>query len=97
MKRRTVIACSVAIIALAMGCSGHQQYHQHSLGDPAQYQAHFPDMDTNGDDRVSWDEFKGHFPETNPHVFEALDTNGDGSVDHDEWHAFKEAHGLRDH
>jgi hypothetical protein len=28
-------------------------------------------------------------------VFIAIDLNQDKNIDHDEWHAFKEAHGLK--
>ena len=63
-----------------MGCSGHKPYHPHAMGDPSAYQAHFPDMDTNGDELVDWQEFKGHsLPQTSPHVFQALDINQDGA------------------
>jgi len=77
------------------GCSSHGRYHRQEMPDPASYNAHFGDMDANGDDSVSWDEFKSHFPQADQKVYAALDLNGDGGVDHDEWHAFKEAHGLK--
>ena len=45
----------------------------------------------------SQDEFKAYFPHAEPNVFAAIDLNGDERIDHDEWHAFKEAHGLKHH
>ena len=54
-------------------------------------------MDANGDDMVSWDEFKAHFPHAEPKVFAAIDLNEDKALDHDEWHKFKAAHGLKHH
>ena len=57
--------------------------------------AHFGDMDSNGDDLVSWDEFKAYFPKAEPSVFESIDLNADNALDHDEWHKFKAAHGLK--
>ena len=94
---KQTITVLVLMVLFAVGCTGHARYHEKKLGDPAQYQAHFPDMDANEDDAVSWQEFKAHFPQTNRDVYEALDLNKDGAVDHDEWHQFKEAHGMRHH
>ncbi len=87
---------AVLVCLLTAGCASEKpkMYHEHALPDPEGYNAHFGDMDTNGDERVSWDEFKAYFPQTEPKVFATLDMNKDGVVDHDEWHAFKEAHGL---
>jgi hypothetical protein len=67
------------------------------MPDPKSFNAHFGDMDTSGDDGVVWDEFKAYFPNAEPKVFEVIDQNRDSKIDHDEWHAFKEAHGLREH
>lgn len=86
------VACSLAWI---VGCAPHARYHDHPLPDPASYNAHFGDMDADGNDAVSVQEFTAYFPESKPQVFEALDLNRDGVIDHDEWHRFKEAHGLK--
>lgn len=96
MKRTilTVILATTVVIWLG-GCSKHGRYHDQAMPDPQSFNAHFGDMDTDGDDSVSWDEFKAKFEKADRKVFEALDLNGDGGVDHDEWHAFKEAHGLK--
>ena len=67
------------------------------MPDPKSFNAHFGDMDTGGDDLVNWEEFKAFFPQAVPEVFQAIDLNGDKLLDHDEWHAFKDAHGLREH
>ena len=63
--------------------------------DPQSYNAHFGDMDTDGNEMVNWKEFNAFFKDADPKIFEALDLNRDKGVDHDEWHAFKEAHGLK--
>lgn len=97
MKQVVAMLAVLAAAVLAAGCTGQTRYHHKSPGDPAQYQAHFPDMDADGDDRVSRQEFKTYFPQSDADVFDALDMNRDGGVDHDEWHQFKEAHGMRDH
>jgi hypothetical protein len=67
------------------------------MPDPKSFNAHFGDMDSDGNDLVSWDEFKAHFPHAEPKVFTAIDLNGDKALDHDEWHEFKAAHGLKHH
>jgi len=99
MKRFSVLVMAVMILALMAACGGtaKKMHHDIPLGDPMQYKAHFGDIDTSGDEMVKWYEFKKFFPQAEPKVFMALDLNGDAAVDHDEWHAFKEAHGLKDH
>ena len=72
---------------------GKGKFHQTDLPDPGAYMVHMGDIDKNGDDALSWDEFKGHFPNAEKPVFDAIDQNHDGSVSHDEWHEFKTAHG----
>ncbi|GBC62718.1 hypothetical protein DENIS_3695 [Desulfonema ishimotonii] len=77
---------------------GHKKkYHRGDLPDPSGYMVHLPDIDKNGDDALSWDEFKGHFPDTTREVFDAIDLNKDDALDHDEWHQFKAAHGYGQH
>ena len=72
---------------------GKGSYHQGELPDPAPYMVHMGDIDKDGDDALSWEEFNGHFPKAEKSVFEAIDINGDSSISHDEWHEFKTAHG----
>ena len=67
------------------------------MPDPESYNAHFGDIDTDGDELVSREEFDAYFENAEPKVYNALDIDQDGSVDHDEWHEFKEAHGLKHH
>jgi ABC-type nickel/cobalt efflux system permease component RcnA len=65
------------------------------MPDPKSYNAHFGDMDANGDDLVNWEEFAAHFQNADQNVFDAINLNHDGNIDHDEWHEFKAAHGLK--
>lgn len=80
-----------------MGKHHKQKYHTKKLSDPSKFNAHFPDMDSDKNDRVSFEEFKSYFPEASEpeDVFNAIDLDGQGDLDHDEWHEFKAAHGLK--
>ena len=90
-----LLAAVVAAIALGAGCAGHQRYHEFELPDPAKFNAHFGDLDDNGDGQLTREEFQRHFPDSRDSVFNALDLDDDGFVDHEEWHRFKTAHGLK--
>ena len=97
MKRLLFLTIPIILVTLAVGCSSGSKHHKTALPDPESFNAHFGDIDADGDELVSWEEFKAYFQNAEPKVFKALDLNQDGSVDHDEWHEFKEAHGLRHH
>lgn len=96
MKKWSLVAAGI-LLAFLVACSGKVPYHKTPMPDPKTFKAHFGDMDADGDDLVNWDEFKTYFPHAEPKVFKAIDLNGNSRIDHDEWHAFKEAHGLKDH
>jgi major membrane immunogen (membrane-anchored lipoprotein) len=91
MRKPVMIALLISAVAV-VGC-GRQTFHPSDMPDPGPYMIHFHELDADGDDAVTWDEFKTRFPDTTRDVFKAVDGNGDGIIDHDEWHAFKEAHG----
>ena len=91
MMRNTVLTILLAMSVGFIGC-GHKRFHQGGMPDPGPYMVHFHELDADGDDLVTWDEFKTRFPDTTESVFKAVDLDGDGFIDHDEWHAFKEAH-----
>jgi hypothetical protein len=94
--RQILLLLVVALTAMALGaCAGSQRHHAADLPDPAKFNAHFGDLDVNGDGQVTREEFQSRFPGTDGNVFQALDLNGDGFVDHEEWHQFKAAHGLK--
>lgn len=97
MKKIHWIIFTIILLVVVAGCAKDKRYHETVLPEPASFNAHFGDMDTDGDDLVSWEEFKSYFPQATPDIFNELDGNGDNQVDHDEWHAFKEAHGMREH
>ena len=58
------------------------------------FNGHFGDMDLDGNDQVSWEEFKKHFAHSKENTFKGIDENKDGAIDHDEWHTFKAHHGY---
>lgn len=76
---------------------GKKKHHTKKMPDPSVFNAHFPDMDGDKDDKISPREFKTHFPDRADHdtVFTAIDLDKNGYLDHDEWHEFKSAHGLK--
>lgn len=97
MRRLLLLTIPAILIlaGLAVGCSGSKKYHETAMPDPKAYNAHFGDMDADGDAYVNWEEFAAHFQNADKNVFKAIDLNQDGNLDHDEWHEFKEAHGLK--
>jgi hypothetical protein len=95
MKHFALTIMLIAAVMLASGCAGHKQHHATDMPDPQSYNAHFGDLDANGDDQVTWDEFAVYFQDAEKKVFDAIDLDQDGTIGHDEWHEFKAAHGLK--
>lgn len=95
MKHTVLLTRIVILTALTIGCSGGNQFHKTAMPNPQSYNAHFGDMDANGDGMVDTQEFKTFFPNAQPVIFNEIDLNSDKNIDHDEWHQFKEAHGLK--
>ena len=61
-KTHYVIGFLILTLLIAAGCAGDARHHKASMPDPSMFNAHFGDMDTDGDDGVSWDEFKAISP-----------------------------------
>ena len=95
MKRLWLLTILIIFVALAVACSGSKKHHKSDMPDTQSYNAHFGDMDTDGDELVNWEEFAAYFQHAEKIVFNAVDLNQDGNIDHDEWHEFKEAHELK--
>ena len=93
MKHLVLLLSLALMIGLLSGCAA-DRYHKEALPDPQGFNAHFGDMDLDGNNLVNWTEFKDQFPQGDEKVFNAVGLNGDGYIDHEEWHEFKEAHGL---
>ena len=94
MKKFVFFLSLILAVGMLSGCASKSTHHKEKMPDPKGFNAHFPDMDSDGNDLVDWTEFEKYFPQAEPSVFKAIDLNGDGNIDHDEWHQFKEAHGL---
>ncbi|BBO67422.1 hypothetical protein DSCA_13520 [Desulfosarcina alkanivorans] len=90
---KSITLVFLALPVLFVGC-GHNTFHHGDMPDPGPYMIHFYELDADGDDTVTWEEFKQRFPDSTKDVFKAVDQDGDGFIDHDEWHTFKEAHGA---
>lgn len=86
-----MLVASAGYITLADAGMGKGYHHGGGMG---AYNAHYGDIDTDGDDAVTFDEFKSHFDNKQKAVFDAIDTDKNGTIGHDEWHAFKSAHGM---
>lgn len=96
MNAKFFMLC-LMVFGLFFACSGQNTFHKTPMPDPKSFNAHFGDMDTDGNHLLSWDEFKARFPHAEPKVFAEIDLNADNSLDHNEWHKFKAAHGLKHH
>lgn len=72
---------------------GKGQFHPTELPDPAPYMIHMGEIDKDGDDALTREEFQGRFPDADKSVYDAIDLNRNASISHDEWHEFKAAHG----
>jgi Ca2+-binding EF-hand superfamily protein len=71
--------------------SCNQELNQKS-GGHGMFNQDFSDMDTDGDDSLSYTEFKQVFPSTEQKGFDTLDTDKNGSLSREEWDQFKAMH-----
>ena len=92
---RTFMLIALASMAIIIGACSNRPFHHVPMPDPDSYMVPFPELDEDGDDGISRDEFERRFPDADPDVFNEVDRNGDGAIDRDEWHDFREAHGDR--
>ena len=95
MKQIAFFLSLVFMLAVFMGCAKKSRHHEADLPDPKLFEANFYDIDTNGDGKITSQEFEDHFPQAEPKVFETLDLDNDQLVDRDEWRKFEEAHAAK--
>jgi hypothetical protein len=70
MKHSLFLIISIVLVLLTAGCSSHKKYHGTDMPDPQAFNAHFGDMDANGDGLVNWEEFAAHFDNAEKKVFD---------------------------
>jgi len=87
-----LMVLGLAAVAYAASPPAKESYN---ISNAESYNAHFGNMDPDKDGKITWQEFKAHFPKADEKVFAAIDLNKDGGIDHDEWHDFKAAYGLK--
>ncbi len=72
--------------------SSHNQDDKQTSGGHGKFDRPFSEMDTDGDDSVSFTEFKQVFTSTEQQGFDRLDSDKNGSLSREEWHQFKAMH-----
>ena len=98
MQGRITTATIGLIFLLTFSCASQNgRHHDTPMPDPKAYAAHFGDIDRNGDEQVTAEEFQAYFPDGEMKVFETVDADRNGVISHEEWHRFKEAHGMAHH
>jgi len=61
MKKWMIVIVLVFLVQLVAACATQETHHPRDMPDPSGYNAHFGDMDGNGDGVVKWYEFKAYF------------------------------------
>ncbi|ACN16577.1 conserved hypothetical protein [Desulforapulum autotrophicum HRM2] len=92
MKRIKVFLALAVFFILLSATPGFCGQPYHHKGGGMALKTNFSDMDTDGDDLLSFIEFKSAFPSSEQKAFDFLDSDKDGMLNHDEWHTFKEMH-----
>ena len=99
MKRLLLLIIPILLVILVSACSSHKKHHNTDMPDAKSFNAHFGDMDANGDDLVNAADF-AVFAEcyegpngTPPEICGVFDFNGDAVIDLQDYAAFQEAAG----
>ncbi len=82
----------VALAVLPVVASSCDQDNKQAPGGHGKFDRPFSEMDADGDDGLSYTEFKAVFPSTEQKGFDTLDTDKNGSLSREEWHQFKKMH-----
>jgi|GEM_PF-4774053 len=59
--------------------------------------ADFKDFHTTSDGKVTFEDFKEHFPKATMDDFRSVDTGGNGAFTREEWDAYMKKAGMQDH
>lgn len=101
MKKATVLASVLAMIISVNGMANCNENHANSTEYkyiPGLMELHFSDLDTDGDGRISREEFKSRFSSSGESSFKHLDKDSSLGLDRGEWNAFKVMHtGMGSH
>jgi Ca2+-binding EF-hand superfamily protein len=93
MKSALIIPGMVIFSAIALfigaAISVHAGHHGFSM-----FSANIGEMDTNGDGKVSFEEYSDFHSEQLRWSFNALDADNDGSISASEWETFLKMHGA---
>ena len=79
------------LLALAIGCASSGFVLAQEPGADL-----FARMDTNGDGKVTAEEFRIAYPNMNQNAFVMIDSNGDGVIEAGEWNIFTATHARQD-
>jgi len=89
--KKILLLISLGILAAALVTPAYSSDHKKKHS----FNAHFGDMDTDGNDQLNWQEFKQYFPHADKQTFKEIDVDNDGVIDHDEWHDYKVSQGYK--
>jgi hypothetical protein len=91
-KTAGLAVCLFVTFALtAMGTADMYGAHGYKMFGP-----NLGEMDTNQDDRVSFEEYEASHSKHLKAAFDMLDANNDGVIDNAEWDQFRKVHGMSD-
>lgn len=101
IKKAAVLA-SVLAILISVGDSAECGKKHASSKEykyiPGLMELHFTDVDTDGDNLISFDEFSSRFTTSGDASFKRLDRDSNSGLDRGEWNAFKVMHtGMGSH
>jgi hypothetical protein len=101
MKKSVVVGIVLAIIISGSASANCDRDHSDSKAYkyiPGLMELHFSDLDTNGDDRISMEEFCSRLTTSGKASFEHQDRDSSLGLDRGEWNAFKVMHtGMGSH
>lgn len=82
-----VLTCTSVPACAMPGAGGSTETH---ASDPAE---RFRQMDTNHDEKLTWEELSAARPNLSRNAFDIIDTDHDGYIALEEWKAFSAGHG----
>ncbi len=100
-KKAVVVGSILAIVisgSVSANCDKDHSYSKTYKYIPGLMELHFSDLDTDGDDQISIEEFSSRFTICGKTSFKHLDRDSSLGLDRGEWNAFKVMHtGMGSH